>query len=126
MKIRLLLLITTLGFLLSLSNVAIAEDSTDASGSTQPASTSEGNLVPITEKDSIWFAKAKSEYPVTTCIVSGEGLGSPSDEAFDFIYREEGKADRLISFCCDGCSKDFGHDARRFLQMLDAAAAKKK
>ena len=34
-----------------------------------------GQLVPVTEKDAAWIAKAKAEYPTTACIVSGDKLG---------------------------------------------------
>ena len=126
MKLSLRFLSMTLGLSLSLLNVALANENGNASSSAPAARANEGKLVPIADTDAAWLAKAKSEYPITTCIVSGEGLSSRPDEAFDFIYRREGKADRLISFCCEGCSKDFGHDAQRFIQMLDEAAAAKK
>lgn len=84
-----------------------------------------GQLVPVTEKDAAWVAKAKAEYPTTACIVSEDKLGGEMGEPFDFIYRVEGKADRLVSFCCKDCVKDFNKDAEKYLKVLDEAGAKK-
>ena len=85
-----------------------------------------GDLVAITEKDSEWLKKAKAVYPVTDCIVSGEKLPTAPDEMFDFIYRREGEVDRLVSFCCEGCSKDFLLDAATFMKKLAEASAARK
>lgn len=85
-----------------------------------------GKLHAITRETSAWAAKAKANYPTSVCIVSGENLSTDPEEAYDFIYRETGKPDRFVSFCCDGCSKDFGMDIKRFLEKLDEAAAAKK
>ena len=85
-----------------------------------------GHLVAITEKDSEWLKKAKDSYPVTDCIVSGEKLPTASDEMFDFIYREKDKPHRLVSFCCEGCSKDFRLDPVTFIRKLDEASMARK
>jgi hypothetical protein len=85
-----------------------------------------GELVAITEKDAAWVKQAKADYPLTDCVVSGEKLGSAPDEMFDFIYREKGKPDCLVSFCCEGCSKDFLFEPSRFIKKLDDASAAKK
>jgi hypothetical protein len=84
-----------------------------------------GQLVPVTEKDAAWLAKAKAEYPITTCIVSEDKLGGDMGKPVDFIYRVEGKPDRLISFCCKDCVKDFNKDPEKYLKILDGAAKKK-
>ena len=85
-----------------------------------------GQLVPVTEKDAAWLTKAKAEYPTNMCVVSDDKLGSDMGKPADFIYREEGKPDRLVSFCCKDCVKDFNGDPQKYLKMLDAAAAAKK
>lgn len=41
------------------------------------------------------------------------------------IYRVDGKADRLLVFCCDGCEDDFMKEPAKYLAVLDAAAKKK-
>ncbi|HVU18356.1 MAG TPA: hypothetical protein VHD32_15740 [Candidatus Didemnitutus sp.] len=83
-----------------------------------------GQLVPVTEKDAAWVAKAKAEYPTTACIVSEDKLGGDMGKPVDFIYRTEGKPDRLISFCCKDCVKDFNKDPEKYLKILDGAAKK--
>lgn len=84
-----------------------------------------GELVPATEKDAAWVAKAKAEYPTTACVVSKDKLGGDMGKPVDFIYRVEGQSDRLISFCCKDCIKDFNKDPAKYLKVLDEAAAKK-
>jgi len=58
------------------------------------------------------------------CRSSDEKLGDPADIAA-FVYREAGKADRLVLFCCEGCGDDFMKEADRCLAKLDAAAKSK-
>ena len=85
-----------------------------------------GELVRPTEKDAAWLAKAKAEYPMTACVVSEEKLeGGDRGLPQDFIYRESGKPDRLIRFCCRGCIKDFKKNPDKYMKALDEAAAKK-
>ena len=84
-----------------------------------------GQLVPVTKKDAAWLAKAKAEYPMTQCVVSDDKLGGDMGKPADFIYREKGKPDRLVSFCCKDCVEDFNKDPQKYLKMLDDAAAKK-
>lgn len=85
------------------------------------ASQSKGKLVSVTEKDAAWLAKAREAYPLKTCIASGDALGSMGENA-EFIYREEGKPDRLVVFCCKGCDEDFMADPAKHLAKIDAAA----
>lgn len=80
-----------------------------------------GKLVKLTEKDAAWAAKARAAYPLKVCLTSDEKLGSMGDNA-EYIYREEGKPDRLVVFCCDGCEEDFMKEPAKYLAKLDAAA----
>ena len=71
-------------------------------------------------------AAAKSAYPLTTCVVSGDKLedntmGGP----VDYFYKEAGKPDRLVRFCCKDCVKDFEKEPAKFLKQIDEAAAAK-
>lgn len=78
--------------------------------------------------DSSAVAAEKADYPLQVCAVSGEELGSMG-EPFDYIHKEEGKPDRLVRMCCDGCVKKFKKDPAKYLARIDAAkaeAAKKK
>ena len=87
------------------------------------ATKASGELVPVTEKDAAWLAKAKAEYPSTTCFVSGDKLGADMGKPVDYVWREEGKPDRLVSFCCKDCVKDFNKDPQKYLKQLDEAKA---
>ena len=75
--------------------------------------------------DAAWLAKAKADYPLKTCVVSKEDLGGEG-EAIDFVYKQEGKPDRLVRFCCEDCRKDFDKDPAKYLKKIDEAAAKAK
>lgn len=66
------------------------------------------------------IAKARPNYPLKTCIVTGDEL---TDSAIDYIHREAGKPDRLVRFCCDGCIDDFKAEPAKFLKKIDDAAA---
>jgi len=64
-------------------------------------------------------------YPLTTCIVSDEGLtdmGAP----IEYIHKEEGKPDRVVKLCCKGCVRKFKKDPATYLAKLDAAEAAAK
>jgi hypothetical protein len=67
---------------------------------------------------------ARASYPLKTCLVSNEALGSMG-EASGHIHRTAGKPDRVVFFCCAGCSDDFKADPAKFLKKLDEAAANK-
>jgi hypothetical protein len=88
------------------------------------AAADKGSLVKLTEKDKAWAAKERAAYPMTVCLTSDEKLGSMGDNA-EFIYREKGKPDRLLMFCCGGCEDDFLKDPAKYLAKFDAAAKQK-
>lgn len=75
--------------------------------------------------DAAWLAKAKAEYPLKTCVVSDEEIGSMGD-GIDHVYKQDGKPDRLVRFCCKNCLKDFNKDPAKYLKLIDEAAAKAK
>jgi hypothetical protein len=66
-------------------------------------------------------AKQPDNYPLKTCVVSDEPLGSMG-EYVNYVHKEAGKPDRVIRFCCDGCIDDFKKEPAKFLAKLDAAA----
>ena len=76
--------------------------------------------------DAAWLAKAKAEYPLKTCVVDGEELGGGMGETVDYIYKQEGRPDRLVRFSCSGCIKDFNKDPAKYLKKIDEAAAMAK
>jgi len=69
---------------------------------------------------------AKSAYPLTTCVVSGDKLeANDMGGPVDYIYKQAGQPDRLVRFCCKDCIKDFEKEPAKFLKKLDDAAATK-
>jgi hypothetical protein len=80
---------------------------------------------PAADQDA-WLAKAKAAYPLDTCLVSDEKLeGGDMGAPVDFVYKQEGKPDRLVRFCCKSCIKKFKSDPAKYMKILDAAAAAK-
>lgn len=68
------------------------------------------------------LAKARAQYPVQVCVVSGEHL--EAGQIVEYVYKEPGKSDRLVRLCCHKCVARFKADPVRFLQKLDDLAAK--
>lgn len=87
-----------------------------------------GSLVPVNAKaDAAWLAKARADYPLTNCAVSGDKLeGGDMGKPQEFIYKEAGKPDRFVRFCCKDCVADFNKEPAKYLTMIDRAAAKTK
>lgn len=52
------------------------------------------------------------EYPLTTCVVSGEKLGSMGEP----IVREHNGT--TVKFCCDSCLPDFEKDPEKYIAKL--------
>jgi YHS domain-containing protein len=66
------------------------------------------------------MAKLIAEYPLDTCVVGGEKLGSMGAPA-DIMH--EG---RLVRFCCSSCEDEFKKDPAKYLAKIDEAAKAKK
>jgi hypothetical protein len=69
-------------------------------------------------------AAAQTDYPLDTCVVSGEklgGMGAP----VDYIHQQEGQPDRVVRLCCKSCIPDFKKDPAKYLKLIDEAAAAK-
>ena len=58
-------------------------------------------------------------YPLTTCVVTGEKLGTMGKP---FSVTHEGTE---VQFCCKSCLKDFNADPAKYVKMVKDAAAKK-
>lgn len=84
-----------------------------------------GKLIPLTEKDAAWAAKARETYPLDVCVTSDEKLDSMGKSPA-YAYRVDGQPDRLVLLCCDGCEEDFIKEPAKYLSKIDAAAAKAK
>ena len=78
-----------------------------------------------TPADAALIAKARASYPLKTCLVSDEALGSMG-EAAPYIHRVAGQSDRVVFVCCEGCIDDFKANPAKFLAKVDAAAKAKK
>ena len=68
---------------------------------------------------------APADYPLTTCVVSGDKLGGDMGKAVEYAYKQAGQPDRLILLCCKDCIKDFEKEPAKFVKSLDEAAAAK-
>ncbi|MCZ7646179.1 MAG: hypothetical protein M5U26_12970 [Planctomycetota bacterium] len=68
--------------------------------------------------DEAIIVKQKPDYPLKTCVVSGEAL---EDEAVDHVH-----VNHLVRFCCGGCAKEFQKDPGAYLEKLGAASSKPK
>ena len=68
-----------------------------------------------TPEDKAKAADLAKSYPLTTCVVSHDGLGGMG-ETVDTLYKG-----RLIRFCCKGCVKSFNKNPDKYLKELDAA-----
>ena len=66
------------------------------------------------------FAADAPAYPLQTCVVSGEKLGSMGKS---YVHTFEG---REVQFCCKACMKDFNKDPQKYLKKIDEAAKAKK
>jgi hypothetical protein len=93
-----------------------------------PAATSTtattGKLVPASDVDAAWLEQARKAYPLESCPVSGDKLGTMGKPR-DYVYRVDGQPDRLVRFCCGGCLEDFEKEPAKFLATIDAAKAGK-
>jgi hypothetical protein len=58
------------------------------------------------------LAPAADTYPLSTCVVSGEALGSMGQP---IIIHHQGAEVRL---CCKGCVKKFNADPAKYLEKL--------
>ena len=61
--------------------------------------------------------KQLPKYPINSCLVTGEALGSMGD-ADNFIYMN-----RLIRFCCASCEQAFLDNPAKYMAQLDDAYA---
>jgi hypothetical protein len=73
-------------------------------------------------------SKDGKAYPLTTCIVSGDKLGSMG-KPYVYVYKDPNVKDdpgRELHFCCDGCLPDFQKEPAKYLKKYDEAVAAAK
>mgnify|MGYP003625555365 CR=1 FL=1 len=115
-------LLATIAFL-SISSPAWAHKAHQEEAASE--SKQEAELIKVSdETDAAWLAHARADYPLNSCMVSGDEFdGGPMGQPIDFIYRQPGKDDRLIRMCCKDCIRDFRKDPEKYLKEIDAAKA---
>ena len=75
-----------------------------------------------TETPPAALAKARAEYPSPSCVVSGEHL--EAGKIVEYVFKQEGKPDRLVRLCCHKCEARFKANPAKYLERLDTIAAK--
>ncbi|MBU1935768.1 hypothetical protein KKG05_00085 [bacterium] len=73
----------------------------------------------VAKLDAAIIAQQKENYPLETCVVTGEKLGSMG-EPVDYIYNNQ-----LVRFCCGGCIKTFEKNPDEYLKKLNESSAMK-
>ena len=68
--------------------------------------------------------KNAADYPLTTCVVSGDKLDHEG-KPYEYTYKVAGKPDRVILLCCKDCVADFEKEPAKYLKKIDEAAAAK-
>ena len=66
--------------------------------------------------DAAVIAKQLADYPLSTCVVTGDKLGSMG-KPIDYV-----SGDRLVRFCCAPCIAGFEKNPAHYRAMIDAAA----
>lgn len=69
----------------------------------------------LAKTDEQLAASQRTLYPLETCVVTGEKLGSMGEP------KELMHANRLVRFCCEGCEPQFKKDPTAALAKLDQA-----
>jgi hypothetical protein len=111
-----LLLLALLSGAFAVAPLALAEGHDHASMA-QPAAPAD---------QAAWLAKARTDYPLDACVVSGDKLeANAMGGPVDYIHQETGKPDRLVRFCCKDCVRDFKKNPAKYLTKIDDAAAAK-
>ncbi len=114
---------TALGFSVALASGAFADEPHNKTKNAAPAAFLKAAEAGVSAE---WLAQARADYPLDSCVVSDDNLekndmGPPQD----WIYRQEGKPERLVVLCCNHCVKDFKKTPARYLKLIDEAAAAK-
>jgi len=128
MNLRTLVLAASVLLSLSVAPAIVAHDSDDHATPTADHSMGalHGQLVPAKDAPADWVEKERADYPLDSCVVSEDKLKGDMGGPIDYVYKQEGKPDRLVRFCCKDCIKDFKKNPNKYLSAIDAEAAKRK
>ncbi len=66
----------------------------------------------LSQLDRAVVDKQQKDYPLTTCVVSGDKLGEMG-KPVDYVY-----AGQLVEFCCPMCKKDFDKDPAKYMAKI--------
>jgi hypothetical protein len=69
-------------------------------------------------------AEQRAAYPMKTCVVTDDDLDEMGHPV-SYVYKQPGKPDRVVLFCCKDCVADFEKDPAQYMKKLDEAEAKK-
>ncbi len=69
----------------------------------------------LSQLDQAIVEKQQKTYPLTTCVVSGEGL-TEMGKPVNYIY-----AGQLVEFCCPSCKKDFDKEPAKYTAKIAEA-----
>lgn len=78
--------------------------------------------------DPTLIEKLKKDYPLDTCVVSGDKLGGSMGEAVDYLFKlknDEKQEIRLVRFCCKDCIKKFKKEPEKYMKKIEDAAKAK-
>jgi hypothetical protein len=84
---------------------------------TRPVTATQPTTQPTGKADAEAIKEQLPDYPLDTCVVSGEKLGGMG-EPYNHVYK-----DRLVRFCCKHCLPEFKKNPDKYLAMIDKAAA---
>jgi YHS domain-containing protein len=69
----------------------------------------------LAQLDQAIIESQRKNYPLSTCVVSGEKLGEMG-KPYNYVYQN-----RLVRLCCSGCVETFNKDPKKYLKMIDDA-----
>ncbi len=69
----------------------------------------------LSKLDQAVVEKQQKDYPLTTCVVSGDKLGEMG-KPVDYVY-----GGQLVEFCCPMCKKDFDKDPAKYMTKISDA-----
>lgn len=75
---------------------------------------------PVIEKPTAEQLAAAKPYPLETCLVSGEKLGSMGEPPVMIVNGQQ------IKLCCKSCLKDFKRESAKYLEKIGEANRKER
>ncbi|GAB4317192.1 MAG: hypothetical protein Kow0059_10130 [Candidatus Sumerlaeia bacterium] len=70
----------------------------------------------LAKLDQAIVEKQSDNYPLKTCVVSGDELGQMGAEPINYVYGTQ-----LVKFCCPACIKDFEKNPQVYLKKIQEA-----